>query len=90
MTALDPSIGFTFNSKDITGARSQPYLEVVAIVYDEGDLNHDGCVNFLDYAKLAGDWQGTGPGVDGDVNDDKIVDYRDLETLAENWLAHYP
>jgi len=90
LTALDPSIGFTFNAKDITGPRPQPYLEIVAIVYDKADLNHDGCVNFLDYAKLAGDWQETGPVLDGDVNEDEIVDYRDLETLAKNWLAHYP
>jgi len=90
LTALEPSIGFTFNSKDITGTRPKPYMEVVAIVYDEADLNHDGCVNFLDYAKLAGDWQETGPGVGGDVNEDEIVDYKDLETLAENWLARNP
>jgi hypothetical protein len=90
LTALDPSIGFTFNSKDITGTRPKPYLEVVAIVYEKADLNHDGCVNFLDYAKLAGDWQEAGIGLDGDVNQDEIVDYRDLETLAENWLAHDP
>jgi hypothetical protein len=90
LTALEPSIGFTFNSKDITGTRPKPYLEVVAVVYDEADLNHDGCVNFLDYAELAGSWQEAGIGIDGDVNKDAIVDYKDLETLAENWLARYP
>jgi hypothetical protein len=90
LTALDPSIGFTFNSKDITGTRPQPYMEIVAIVYDKADLNHDGCVNFLDYVKLAGNWQETGPGLNGDVNEDEIVDYKDVETLVENWLAHDP
>jgi len=90
LTALDPSIGFTFNSKDITGTRPQPHLEIIAIVYDKADLNHDGCVNFLDYAKLAENWQETGPGLDGDINKDEIVYYKDLETLAENWLAYYP
>jgi hypothetical protein len=59
-------------------------------VYEKTDLNHDGCVNFLDYAELAEDWQEAGIGIDGDVNKDAIVDYKDLETLAENWLARYP
>jgi len=90
LTALDPFIGFTFNAKDITGTHPLPYLEIVAIVYDKADLNHDGCINFLDYVKLAGDWQKTGPGLNGDVNEDEIVDYKDLESLAENWVAHYP
>lgn len=89
LTALDPSIGFTFNSRDITGARPQPYLEVVAIVYDEADLNHDGRVDFLDFARLAGDWQQTGTGLVGDVSQDQMVDHRDLEKLAEAWLSYY-
>ena len=88
LTALSPSIGLTFNSKDITGTRPKPYLEVVAVVYDDTDLNHDGWVNFLDYAELVGDWQETGPGLGGDVNKDETIDYRDLEMLAEDWLAH--
>jgi hypothetical protein len=90
LTASDPSIGFTFNSKDVTGTRPQPYLEIIAIVYDKADLNHDGCVNFLDYAKLTENWQETGPGPVGDIDKNEIVDYEDLETLAENWLAHDP
>jgi len=90
LTAVDPSIGFRFNSKDITGTRPKPYLEIVAILYNKADLNHDGCVDFLDYAKLAGNWHKTGPMLDGDINEDQIVDYKDLETLSENWLAYYP
>jgi Dockerin type I domain len=90
LSALDPSIGFTFNSKDITGTRPKPYLEIVAIVYDKEDLNHDGRVNFLDYAKLAQNWHKTGPALDGDLNGDGIIDYKDLEMLAEPWLAHDP
>jgi hypothetical protein len=90
LTALDPSIGFTFNSRDITGTRPPPCLEIVAAVYNKADLNHDGCADFLDYAKLAGHWQETGSGLDGDVNEDGIVDYEDLEMLADNWLAHDP
>jgi hypothetical protein len=90
LTALDSSVGFTFNSKDVTGTRPKPYLEIVAILYDKEDLNHDGCVNFLDYAKLAQNWQETGAGLDGDLNEDGIVDYKDLEMFAENWLAHDP
>lgn len=90
LTALDPSIGFTINSRDITGTRPQPYLEIVAIVYEKADRNHDGCVNFLDYAKLAEDWQKTGPGLNGDVDKDEIVGYKDVETLAESWLAYCP
>lgn len=31
LTAAESSIGFTLNSKDITGARPKPYLEIVAI-----------------------------------------------------------
>jgi hypothetical protein len=87
LTALDPSIGFTFNSRDITGTRPKPYLEVVAVVYEKEDRNHDGFVNFLDYAKIAEDWHETGPGLDGDVNKDGIVDYEDLEMLTEDWLG---
>lgn len=90
LTATDPSIGFTFNSKDITGTRPKPHLEIVAILYNKADLNHDGFVNFLDCAKLAANWQKTGPVLDGDINEDRIVDYKDLKTLAENWLAYYP
>lgn len=90
LTALSPSIGFTFNSRDITGTRPQPYLEMVAIVFDEADLNKDGSVNFLDYTELAGAWRQTGPGPEGDINQDGIVDYKDLEILVENWLTHDP
>ena len=90
LTALDSSVGFTFNSRDITGTRPPPCLEIVVVVYNKADLNHDGRANFLDYAKLAGRWRETGPGLDGDVNEDQIVDYKDLETLADNWLAHDP
>jgi hypothetical protein len=87
LTALDPSVGFTFNSRDITGTRPKPYLEIVAVMYEKEDLNHDGCINFLDYTKIAEDWHETGPGLDGDINKDEIVDYEDLEMLTESWLG---
>lgn len=42
---------------------------------DRADLNHDGIVNFLDFAEMAAEWVST--------------DYlKDLRVLAEHWLEN--
>ncbi|MBN1972910.1 MAG: hypothetical protein JW787_04685 [Sedimentisphaerales bacterium] len=85
LSALDTSIGFTFNSKEITGTRPHPYIELTAIVYDDADLNHDGYINFSDYEIIFKNWNSTGPEVDGDVNKDGIVDNKDMNGLLKFW-----
>ena len=58
-----------------------------------GDLNLDRIVNFLDFARLAGEWMQEGNLV-SDINNngagDGIVDYQDLLVLAEQWLMEGP
>jgi hypothetical protein len=58
-----------------------------------GDLNLDRIVNFLDFARLAGEWMQEGDLV-SDINNngagDGIVDYQDLLVLAEQWLMEGP
>lgn len=85
LSAADTSIGFTFNSRDITGTRPHPYLELTAIVYDDADLNHDGYINFSDYEIILKNWNLTGQEIDGDANKDGVVDYKDMGKLLKYW-----
>ena len=55
-----------------------------------GDLNIDGDVNWLDFARFARQWVKTGCGdCDGAdlAGDDGKVNGRDLKVIAESWLA---
>ena len=62
------------------GADEFPYL---------GDLDFSGCVNFFDYAGLAGYWQDSSCGTcsGADLTGDGNVDANDLREFADNWLA---
>ena len=54
-----------------------------------GDINADGCVDFLDLALLADYWRHPDCGACGgaDLFDDDTVDFRDLAQMAANWLV---
>ncbi|ODS41261.1 hypothetical protein BEH94_04350 [Candidatus Altiarchaeales archaeon WOR_SM1_SCG] len=72
---------------DDDGAADSDTLTVT--VYLAGDVNHDGCVNIYDLAKLAvaGD-SATGNArfnPDADFNNDGTIDFDDLALLAANW-----
>ena len=41
-----------------------------------GDLNEDGKVNFMDFARLAATWAGS------------VEDWQNLNIIAENWLTN--
>jgi len=54
------------------------------------DFNHDGIVNFIDFALFASAWQ-TGPGNPDyndiyDLNDNNFIDYFDLAEFCDWWL----
>ncbi len=85
LSASDTTIGFTFNSREITGTRPHPYLELTAIVYDDADLNHDGYINFSDYEIIFKNWNTTEPEAEGDVNKDGKVDQKDMNILMKYW-----
>jgi len=72
---------------DDDGAEDSDILTVT--VYLAGDVNHDGCVNIYDLAKIAvaGD-SATGDSrfnPDADFNNDGMIDFDDLALLAANW-----
>jgi hypothetical protein len=53
----------------------------------QGDVNGDGKVDFLDFAKYGAQWQTTPSGLTVDLNDDGIVDLFDFDqTVAPDWL----
>ncbi|MHC4075418.1 MAG: S8 family serine peptidase [Planctomycetota bacterium] len=52
-----------------------------------GDLNHDGIVNFLDYAMLVNFWDQNEPSVDITGPGDSFIGFDDLKVMAENWLV---
>ena len=51
------------------------------------DLNCDGHINLLDYAKMAENWHQTAPNLPGDFNLDNTIDLRDLHLLNLHWLT---
>ncbi|HLB73437.1 MAG TPA: hypothetical protein VJJ98_05425 [Sedimentisphaerales bacterium] len=50
------------------------------------DFNGDNIVNFIDFARLAGNWKESGSGLDGDFDESGTVDADDLATFAYFWL----
>ena len=51
------------------------------------DLNKDGNVGFMDFAKLAGEWTGgCANSPYGDINGDCKVDFIDLRAICSQWL----
>jgi len=49
------------------------------------NLNGDGVVNMVDFAKLADQWREFGL-LEANFNQDSSVDFADLKRVAENWL----
>ena len=60
---------------------------VVAIPLTSPDINHNGIVNFIDFAELANHWLETGTDLTGDLNNDGLVDFGDVSTMADHWLT---
>jgi len=50
------------------------------------DFNGDKIVNFIDFARFAGNWQESASGLDGDFDNNGAVDANDLATFAYFWL----
>lgn len=76
------SISFDLNPAFVTN-------ETVNIIRaTPADFDLSGEVDFVDFAKLAGQWHWVGPvgTVDEDIVPDGTVDFSDLAMLAENWL----
>jgi hypothetical protein len=55
-----------------------------------GDLNNDGCVNYVDLAKQGEGWLRSASEQAGDLNRDGVVDAADLGILCEQWLRKLP
>lgn len=61
------------------------------IVSYPGDINHDNCVNLIDYALLASEWLNTDCSLNNgcnsaDQNNSGTVDFKDLDELVTHWL----
>ena len=55
------------------------------------DFSGDGCVNFIDYAMLAGRWLEQNPPSQYDLAENGIVDANDLGAFVDKWLdCSYP
>ncbi len=68
------------------------YLVADEIISYPGDINHDYCVNLIDFALLASEWMNTNcslyNGCNGtDQNESGTVDFGDLVELVTHWLA---
>jgi len=50
------------------------------------DFNGDKVVNFIDFARFAGNWHECGSGLDGDFDNNGTVGANDLATFAYFWL----
>ncbi len=58
-------------------------------VYEPGDLNKDGIVNFNDMLVVTGNWNQTGPNP-GDANKDGIVNSNDMLVVTGHWNQTVP
>lgn len=72
-----------------TGNGTPPIVDMGAYEFLRSDINHNGAVNFVDYAEFALQWLETDCGeCDGaELTCDGKVDYYDLKELCDNWLA---
>jgi hypothetical protein len=61
------------------------YIECVPFECLPGDLNHNGFVDFIDFALLANYW-GEAPPAEYDLFPDGTIDYNDLEVFVKDWL----
>lgn len=61
------------------------YIECTGFNCLAEDFNHDGLVNFLDFAMLANYWGEAAPS-EYDLFVDGIIDNNDLKVFVENWL----
>ena len=63
-----------------------------SIIYPSGDLNADGIVNFMDFARIGKFWNRKDCGTandwcDGaDITESTAVDLHDVKELADSWL----
>lgn len=56
----------------------------------EVDLYEDGKINFRDYAKWAGWFRRSGPGLEADISNNGMVDLEDFSGIVHNWLNKCP
>jgi len=61
------------------------YIECEKFICLPEDFNHDGFVDFLDFAILADYWGEAAP-AEYDLAADGIIDLNDLEVFVKNWL----
>jgi len=75
-----------------SGVAQQLDLQNGSIIYPNGDLNTDGIVNFIDFARIGQFWDRKDCGTandwcDGaDITHSTAVDFSDVSELADSWL----
>jgi len=75
-----------------SGVAQQLDLHNGSIIYPSGDLNADGIVNFMDFARIGKFWNRKDCGTandwcDGaDITESTAVDLHDVKELADSWL----
>ena len=54
-------------------------------LYQMGDANLDGKVNFEDFQILLDNWQNKGNWLKGDFNGDGVITFADFQLMTDNW-----
>jgi hypothetical protein len=76
-----------WQSDEQDGSRYGIFAEAGQIV-GSADFNSDGCVDFFDYALVAGQWHEEGPALPIDLIYDNKIDQRDLTEFCRQWLIN--
>ncbi len=85
LTGLDGQYGYWGVLPNVTATGSQRYDALLSTMFQPGDANTDGSVDYADFQALQANYDSTGDyWVQGDFNNDGSVNWADLNILRQN------